>query len=37
MILRDRMAKNVTNVEKFENELFHKIKAKGKKEMDVLT
>ena len=36
MILRDRMAKNVSNVENFENELFHLIKSKGKKEMDVL-
>tara|TARA_B110000285_G_C15033699_1_gene568082 strand:+ start:1068 stop:1274 length:207 start_codon:yes stop_codon:yes gene_type:complete len=37
MILKDRMAKNVTNVEKFESELFHKIKHLGEKEMNVLT
>lgn len=37
MILTDRMAKNVSNVEHFEDELFHLIKNKGKKEMDVLT
>jgi Zn-dependent oligopeptidase len=37
MILKDRMAKNITTVENFENELFHRIKAKGDKEMNVLT
>lgn len=36
MILRDRMAKNISNVENFEGELFHLIKSKGQKELDVL-
>ena len=36
MILRDRMAKNISNVENFESELFHLIKSKGQKELDVL-
>jgi len=30
------MAKNISNVENFEGELFHLIKSKGQKELDVL-
>jgi len=36
MILSDRMAKNITNVENFESDLFHLIKSKGQKELDDL-